>query len=57
MEAASKTLKKITLELGGKNPAIFFDDCDMDIAVDWVCSQHLLTRDKFARRIQVNCAG
>lgn len=35
MEAASKNLKKVTLELGGKNPAIIFDDCNMDIAVDW----------------------
>ncbi len=35
MEAASKNMKKVTLELGGKNPAIIFDDCDMDIALDW----------------------
>lgn len=35
MEAASKNLKRVTLELGGKNPAIFFDDCDMDLAIDW----------------------
>jgi betaine-aldehyde dehydrogenase len=35
MEAASKSLKKLTLELGGKNPAIFFDDCDPDLAADW----------------------
>lgn len=35
MEAAARNLKKITLELGGKNPAIFFEDCDLDIATDW----------------------
>ncbi|HYV93104.1 MAG TPA: aldehyde dehydrogenase family protein [Chitinophagales bacterium] len=35
MEAASKSLKKLTLELGGKNPAIFFEDCDLDLAADW----------------------
>jgi betaine-aldehyde dehydrogenase len=39
MEAASRNLKKVTLELGGKNPAIFFEDCDMDIAIDWDCLQ------------------
>lgn len=35
MKTAADSLKKITLELGGKNPAIVFDDCDMDIALDW----------------------
>ena len=35
MEAASKNLKRVTLELGGKNPAIFFEDCDINLAIDW----------------------
>ena len=35
MKAAAETMKKVTLELGGKNPAIVFDDCDMDITLDW----------------------
>lgn len=35
MQAAALNLKKVTLELGGKNPVIIFDDCDMDIAIDW----------------------
>jgi betaine-aldehyde dehydrogenase len=35
MENAAKNVKRITLELGGKNPAIFFDDCDLDLAADW----------------------
>lgn len=35
MKAAAESMKKITLELGGKNPAIVFDDCDLDIALDW----------------------
>ncbi|KAH8780427.1 putative aldehyde dehydrogenase [Hyaloscypha finlandica] len=30
MESASKTLKRVTLELGGKDPAIIFDDIDID---------------------------
>ena len=32
--AAARTHKKASLELGGKNPTIVFDDCDFDAAVD-----------------------
>jgi acyl-CoA reductase-like NAD-dependent aldehyde dehydrogenase len=34
MQLASSTIKKTTLELGGKSPNIVFDDADMDQAVD-----------------------
>ncbi len=34
MERASDTLKRVTLELGGKSPNIVFDDADIDAAVD-----------------------
>ncbi len=34
MEAASATVKKVALELGGKNPNIVFADADWDAAVD-----------------------
>nr|WP_295970242.1 aldehyde dehydrogenase family protein [uncultured Bacillus sp.] len=34
MEKASQTLKRVTLELGGKSPNIVFEDCDIDAAVD-----------------------
>jgi betaine-aldehyde dehydrogenase len=33
MSRASETLKRVTLELGGKSPSIVFDDCDIDGAV------------------------
>lgn len=33
-EAAAKTVKKIALELGGKNPNVVFADADFDAAVD-----------------------
>jgi aldehyde dehydrogenase (NAD+) len=33
--AAGSNLKRITLELGGKSPAVVFDDCDLDNAVKW----------------------
>jgi betaine-aldehyde dehydrogenase len=34
MSAASETVKKIALELGGKNPNIIFADADLDAAID-----------------------
>ena len=35
-EVCGKTLKKVSLELGGKNPHIVCDDADLDDAVKWV---------------------
>jgi aldehyde dehydrogenase (NAD+) len=34
MGKASETLKRVTLELGGKSPNIVFEDADLDAAVD-----------------------
>ena len=34
MRAAAATLKKVSLELGGKSPNIFFADADFEVAVD-----------------------
>ncbi|WP_018130114.1 aldehyde dehydrogenase family protein [Effusibacillus pohliae] len=34
MARAAKTVKRVTLELGGKSPNIVFDDCDIEAAVD-----------------------
>lgn len=33
--AAKSNLKRCTLELGGKSPAVVFDDADIDNAVNW----------------------
>jgi len=35
---AAKTLKRVSLELGGKSPNIVFDDCDIDAALSGVIS-------------------
>lgn len=35
-ELAAKHFKKISLELGGKNPMVVFDDCDMEKALETV---------------------
>lgn len=32
--AAANTVKRVTLELGGKNPVIVCDDADLDVAVE-----------------------
>ncbi|KAM0544114.1 hypothetical protein ACHAPJ_011996 [Fusarium lateritium] len=34
--SADTNLKKVTLELGGKSPAIVFDDADLDKTVEWL---------------------
>ena len=34
LEGASSNLKRVTLELGGKNPNIVFADCDLEAAID-----------------------
>jgi len=34
MGKASQTLKRVTLELGGKSPSLVFEDADIDAAVD-----------------------
>lgn len=36
-ETAGPRLKKISLELGGKNPLVVCDDADLDHAVKWTC--------------------
>ncbi len=43
MVQAASTIKKVTLELGGKSPNIILDDADLDLAVDgslWATFMH-----------------
>jgi aldehyde dehydrogenase (NAD+) len=36
-EACARQLKKVSLELGGKNPLVVCEDADLDRAARWVC--------------------
>jgi betaine-aldehyde dehydrogenase len=42
MRAASATVKRVALELGGKNPNIVFPDVDLDTAVDFALTAAFL---------------
>ena len=42
MEAAAKNVTKVSLELGGKAPAIVMDDADLDIAVKAIVSSRVI---------------
>ncbi len=41
-KAAAQTVKRVTLELGGKNPVLVLDDADLDLTVDGVLFGALL---------------
>jgi betaine-aldehyde dehydrogenase len=43
MSQSAKSLKKITLELGGKSPLLVFDDCDFDAAVQTALDANFYT--------------
>lgn len=49
--AASATLKRVSLELGGKSPLVIFDDADLDEAVE------IAHNAIFANAAQCCCAG
>lgn len=43
LEQAASTLKKVTLELGGKAPLLIFDDADFDLAVQTALDANFYT--------------
>lgn len=36
MSSSAQSIKKVSLELGGKSPLIVFDDVDIDQAIEWI---------------------
>lgn len=44
MEMASKGVKHVTLELGGKSPLIIFPDCDVENAVKGALMANFLSQ-------------
>ena len=48
MRQASETLKRVTLELGGKSPNIILPDADLSRAIPGALSVLCLTKDKYA---------
>ncbi|SFN32247.1 lactaldehyde dehydrogenase / glycolaldehyde dehydrogenase [Candidatus Pantoea varia] len=51
MEAAAKNVTKVSLELGGKAPAIVMDDADLDLAVRAIVSSRMINSGQVC-----NCA-
>lgn len=51
MEAASKNITKVSLELGGKAPAIVMDDADIDLAVKSIKNSRIINTGQVC-----NCA-
>jgi len=43
MAQSAATLKKVTLELGGKAPLLVFDDCDFELAVETALTANFYT--------------
>lgn len=51
MEAASKNITKVNLELGGKAPALVLNDADIDLAVDSIVQSRVINTGQVC-----NCA-
>ena len=58
MRSGADTLKRVTLELGGKSPNIVFADAEFDAAIEGSCERHLLEpgRDLLGRLARVRRA-
>lgn len=46
--AATSNLKPVSLELGGKNPIIIFDDADLDKAAEFATFGNLTNKVQFS---------
>jgi len=50
VKAAAGNLKRVSLELGGKSPAIVFSDADLDLAIAGTAAAIFTIRANAARR-------
>ncbi len=55
MKAGADTLKKLSYELGGKNPNIIFADADMDDVIETTINLALLTKGSLFVRFTYLC--
>ena len=47
---AAESLKKVTLELGGKSPIVVFDDCDTESAINAALAGNFYSRSGLLKR-------
>ena len=50
---SAKTVKQVTLELGGKSPLIIFKDCELENAVKGALMANFLTQGQVRRRLRI----
>ena len=53
MEMSAKTVKQVTLELGGKSPLIIFKDCELENAVKGALMANFLTQGQVRRQLRI----
>lgn len=49
MEMAAKSVKQVTLELGGKSPLIIFKDCELENAIKGALMANFLTQGQVCK--------
>ena len=52
MEAASKNVTKVSLELGGKAPAIVMKDADLEKTVQWIVDSRIGTNGQICNNVE-----
>ena len=52
MEAAAKNITKVSLELGGKAPAIVMDDADLEKSVEWIVDSRIGNNGQICNNVE-----
>lgn len=55
MEMSAKSVKQVTLELGGKSPLIIFKDCELENAVKGALMANFLTQGQVSLYVVLLC--